>query len=44
MHAVFGALSLLALLIRKPRFHEIVTPLGALVMGACIALLFARLA
>jgi hypothetical protein len=43
-HGVFASLSLLALLIRKPRFHEIVTPLGAVVVTAYIALLFFRLA
>jgi hypothetical protein len=43
-HGVFATLALLALLIRKPRFHEIATPIGALVMAAYIALLFARLA
>ncbi|HLZ73392.1 hypothetical protein [Phenylobacterium sp.] len=43
-HGVFATFSLLAALIRKPRFHEIVTPIGALVMAAYIALLFFRLA
>jgi hypothetical protein len=43
-HGVFASLSLLALLIRKPRFHEIATPIGALVVAAYIGLLFARLA
>ena len=43
-HGVFATFSLLAVLIRKPRFHEIVTPLGGLVMAAYIALLFTHLA
>ena len=43
-HAVFGLFGIAGLLIRKPRFHEIATPLGALAMGAYVALLFARLA
>lgn len=43
-HGIFAALSLSAALVRRPRFHEIATPLGALVMAAYIALLFARLA
>jgi len=43
-HGVFATLSLLAFFIRRPRFHEIATPLGALVMAAYIALLFFRLA
>ena len=43
-HAAFATLCLLAVLIRKPRFHEIATPIGALVMAAYIALLFSRLA
>ena len=43
-HGVFAGLSLLAFFIRKPRFHEIATPLGAMVMAAYIALLFFHLA
>jgi hypothetical protein len=43
-HGVFASLSLLAFLIRKPRFHEIATPVGAAVVTAYIALLFFRLA
>ena len=43
-HAAFGLLALAGLLIRSPRFHQIVTPLGALAMGAYVAALFARLA
>jgi hypothetical protein len=43
-HGIFGAITLTALLVRKPRFHEIATPLGAVAMGVYIALLFARLA
>jgi len=43
-HGVFAAMSLAGYLVRTPRFHEIITPLGALVMGAYVALLFARLA
>ena len=43
-HGVFASLCLLALLIRKPRFHDIATPIGALIVAAYIGLLFARLA
>lgn len=43
-HGLFGTVALTGLLVRKPRFHEIATPLGALAMAAYIALLFARLA
>jgi hypothetical protein len=43
-HGVFATLSLTGLLVRTPRYHEIVTPVGALVMAAYIALLFAHLA
>jgi hypothetical protein len=43
-HAAFALLALGGLLIRKPRFHEVVTPLGALGMAVYVAALFARLA
>jgi len=43
-HGVFAALSLAGYLVRAPRFHEIITPIGGLVMAAYIALLFFRLA
>jgi hypothetical protein len=43
-HAVFGIVTLACLLVRKPRFHEIATPLGGLAMAIYNALLFARLA
>ena len=43
-HGVFALLALLALVIRRPRYHEIATPLGALGVAAYIAALFARLA
>ena len=43
-HGLFGLLALGGLAIRKPRYHEIATPLGALAMGAYVALLYARLA
>jgi hypothetical protein len=43
-HGVFAALSVAGYLVRARRFHEIVTPLGAVVMAAYIALLFFRLA
>ncbi|MGZ3377182.1 MAG: hypothetical protein ACXU8S_11345 [Phenylobacterium sp.] len=43
-HAVFVSLSLLAFFIRRPRFHEIATPVGAAVMAAYVTLLFFRLA
>jgi hypothetical protein len=43
-HGIFGTITLIALLVRRPRFHEIMTPLGALAMAAYVALLFARLA
>jgi hypothetical protein len=43
-HGVFASMSLLAMLIRRPRFHEITTPLAAVAVAAYIALLFARLA
>jgi hypothetical protein len=43
-HGVFIAMAFLAFLIRRPRFHEIATPLGALAVAGYIALLFARLA
>lgn len=43
-HGVFVTLSLLAFFIRRPRFHEIATPVGGAVMAAYIALLFFRLA
>lgn len=42
-HGVFLTVSLLAFFIKTPRFHEIATPLGALIMAAYIALLFFRL-
>ena len=43
-HGGFALFALAGLLIGRPRFHEIVTPLGALAMAAYVALLFARLA
>jgi hypothetical protein len=43
-HGVFAAMALLGLAIRAPRFHEIAAPVGALAIGAYIALLFAHLA
>jgi hypothetical protein len=43
-HGVFAVFALLGFLIRKPRFHEVVTPIGALAVAAYIGLLFARLA
>lgn len=43
-HGVFAALSLAGYLVRAPRFHEIITPMGGLIMAAYIALLFAHLA
>ncbi len=43
-HGVFATLSLGGLMLRNRWFHEIVTPLGAVVMAAYIALLFAHLA
>jgi hypothetical protein len=42
-HAVFGALSVLALIVRKPRFHEIAAPVTAGLAIIYIAALFARL-
>jgi hypothetical protein len=42
--ALFTVLALSATLIRWPRFHEIVTPFGALVVVIYIGLLFFRLA
>jgi hypothetical protein len=42
-HLVFGAVSLAAMLVRRPRFHEIVAPLVAVLLAAYIFLLFARL-
>lgn len=42
-HLAFGAVSIAALLIRRPRFHELLAPAMALLVGAYIALLFARL-
>jgi hypothetical protein len=42
-HGVFAALSVTGLLVKRPRFHEIVTPLLALIAAGYIALLFARL-
>jgi hypothetical protein len=43
-HGIFAALCVAGYLVRAPRFHEIITPLGALIMAAYIALLFFRLA
>lgn len=43
-HGAFVTLALLALLIGKPRFHEIFTPIGALAVAAYIGVLFAHLA
>ena len=43
-HGIFAFITLTAFLVRKPRFHEIATPVGAFAMAAYIALLFARLA
>ncbi len=42
-HLGFAAVSAAAILIRSPRFHEILAPAMALLTGAYIALLFARL-
>ena len=43
-HGVFATLSLAGVLVKQPRFHEIATPLAALITAGYIALLFARLA
>jgi hypothetical protein len=43
-HGVFAALCVAGYLVRAPRFHEIITPLGAAIMAAYVALLFFRLA
>ena len=42
-HLVFATVSAAAILIRRPRFHEILAPAMALLVTAYIALLFARL-
>lgn len=42
-HGAFAVLAVAGFAIRRPRFHEIVTPLGALAMAAYIGLLFAHL-
>lgn len=43
-HAVFWASSLAAMLIRWRRYHEVLAPVMAVVIGAYVGLLFARLA
>lgn len=43
-HGAFATLSVAGLVSPNRRFHEIVAPLGALIMIAYVALLFARLA
>ena len=43
-HGVFAVLSLAGFAIRAPRFHEIITPVGGLVLAVYIAALFAHLA
>jgi len=43
-HGVFAALSVGGLVIGARRYHEIITPIGGLVMIAYVALLFAHLA
>lgn len=42
-HLGFAAVSAAAILIHRPRFHELLAPAMALLTGAYIALLFARL-
>ena len=42
-HGVFAALAVAGFVISRPRFHEIVTPIGAMVMASYIAVLFAHL-
>lgn len=43
-HGVFMTLSLIGLLSKRPRLHEIMAPLGVLIMAIYIAILYARLA
>jgi len=43
-HGIFASLSIAGLLTRRPLFHQIATPIGALLVATYIALLFARLA
>lgn len=43
-HGAFSVLAAAGFAIREPRFHEIITPIGALIMASYIALLFAHLA
>jgi hypothetical protein len=42
-HAVFAAVSIGAMCIRRPRFHEVAAPVMALLLAVYIGLLFARL-
>ncbi len=42
-HAVFGSMALSAFFIRKPRFHEAISPLMGAAAALYIGLLFARL-
>ena len=43
-HALFWASSVLAVVIARPRYHEVLAPVMAVVIGAYVTLLFARLA
>jgi hypothetical protein len=43
-HGIFAVLSLGGILTARPGFHQVATPLGALIMAAYVALLFAHLA
>ena len=43
-HGAFSVLAAAGFAIREPRFHEVITPIGALIMASYIALLFAHLA
>jgi hypothetical protein len=42
-HGVFATLSIASALVKRPRFHEIITPLVALITAGYITLLFERL-
>ena len=42
-HLLFASVSLAAMLIKRPRFHEVTAPVMAIFVTAYIALLFARL-
>ena len=43
-HLLFWAASVVAIVVKSPRYHELLAPVMAVILGSYVTLLFARLA